>query len=309
MAKPKIPSWSFDPDAIDTGGNVTLVVARRVGKNLRGNRVSIHSDVAEELRVACTTTLTTFKGRTARVFDPDAFIENDEYLIAADAAVDTDAQTKKLLAQAGGLAFLQANELPRRGFLFYAVLVGSKSDDRSAFIRLYNPRRIASGGRFWTVFGEDLRKLEDPIFVFDPMFDMVLTKDGIAALNQKPFERIFRDLSVMRGRLPDYVEHITDKLPMADEDALRFLTKCAQNSRVANRARSIFERGHLANVTIAEVRAEIKRQKLDEKRLLKDDKLVFDDADPYTLLKLLNEDLFIGGLSRTRYEADRKSAR
>ena len=206
------------------------------------------------------------------------------------------------------MTFLDPQQIPKAGFLFYAVLVGP-SDDRSAFIRLYNPRRVARPGLFSTVFGEELRKLKDPIFVFDSEFDMVVTNEGIAALNQNAFERIFRDLSVMRGRLPDYVEHITSKLPMKSEDAARFLAKCVTNSRVANRARAIFEKGHLANVEIAHVKAEIKKQGLDEGKFVKDGHLVFDEADPYSLLQLLNEDLFIGGLSKTPFAAQRKSAR
>ncbi len=309
MAKSVIPKSTFDPNAIDVAENLTLVVAERKGKRLRGYRVALHKDVARELRKMCKRTLSVFQDRTPRAFDPDGLIEQDEYLTAADAVVDTDTSVKKLLAGAHSLAFLDATKLPTKGFQFYAVLVGANTEGRVGFIRVYNPTRVAKPGRFWAIFGEDLRKLEEPVFVFDALFEIVVTNKGIAALNQGSFERIFRDLSVMTGRLPDYVEHITEKLPMADDGGVRFLAKCVQNSRVANRARAIFERGHLSNVSIDMIRKEIKKQNLDEKKLIKNGKLVFDDADPYTLLKLLNEDLFIGGLSRTPYAADRKSAR
>lgn len=308
MAKTKLPEWKFDPGTVKTNGNVTLVVARRSGKKLRGNRIAMHQTVAAELRAACRATLELFEGKTARPFDPDGLIETDQYLTAPDAAVDTDASVKELLSDTTALPFLGAGDLPRTGFAFYAVELGPASA-RSSFIRQYNPRRTARPGRVWTVFGDDLRKLEEPVFVFDSTFDMVSTPQGVAALNQPAFERIFRDISVMTGRLPDYVEHITSKLPMADDGAARFLAKCAQNSRVANRARAIYERGHLEEVTIGEIKKEIKRQNLDASKLIKGEELVFDDADPYTLLKLLNEDLFIGGLSKTPYAADRKSAR
>lgn len=308
MPKTKVPAWNFDPDAVGTGGNVTLIVARRSGKSLKGHRVSLHQDVAAELRRVCNSTLETFKGRTAKPFDPDIDIDSDQYLTAADAVVDIDASVRKLVDGESGLPFLSADQLPKQGFLFYAVLVGP-AEHRNAFIRKYNPRQVAQAGKFWAVFGDGLRRLDEPIFVFDSRFDMVLTEDGIAALNQSAFAQIFRDLSVMTDRLPVYVEHITSELPMADDGATRFLAKCVQNSRVANRARSIFERGHLKDVTMAEVKTEIKKQKLDESKLIKDGQLIFDDSDPYTLLKLLNEDLFIGGLSSTAYEAGSKSAR
>lgn len=308
MAKSNAAAWSFDPDGVNTAGNVTLVVARRSGKNLKGNRVSLHQDVAGELRKVCKTTLAIFKTKTPKAFDPDLDIESDQFLTAADEIVDVDASVRKLVEGESSLPFLAADQLPNQGFLFYAVIVGPV-DDRCAFIRKYNPRQVAKAGKFWAVFGDDLRKLDEPIFVFDARCDMVLTKEGIAALNQSAFTQIFRDLSVMTERLPVYVNHITSHLPMAGDGGVRFLAKCVQNSRVANRARSIFERGHLKNVTMDNVIAEIKKQKLDESKLVKKGQLVFDDAEPYTLLKLLNEDLFIGGLSSTPYEAGSKSAR
>jgi hypothetical protein len=57
----------------------------------------------------------------------------------------------------------------------------------------------------------------------------------------------------------------------------------------------------------AEVRALVRREH-DRSRLPVGAEAVL-DADPYTLLTLLSEDLFIGGLSAAAYEADRKSAR
>lgn len=309
MAQADPASWKFDPDAVATSGNVTLVVARRSGKKLVGNRVSLHQDVAAELRKRCNATLSTFKARTPMTFDPDVnFLEKDRYLVAGAALVDVDASVKALLDDVASLPLLDPSELPKQGFQFYAVLVGP-AEERNGFIRKYNPRQVARGGKFWTVFGDSLRKLDEPLFVFDALFDMVLVKDGIAALNLPAFTQIFRDLTVMTGRLPVYVDHIAQYLPLANDGSVRLLAKCAQNSRVASRARSIFEKGHLKNVSIAQVRAEIKKQKLDESKLIKGNKLVFDDADPYTLLKLLNEDLFVGGLSSIPYEAGSKSTR
>ena len=48
---------------------------------------------------------------------------------------------------------------------------------------------------------------------------------------------------------------------------------------------------------------------LPEEELISDDELVVDEADPMTLLYLLNEDFFAGGLTTTGFRSDRKTPR
>jgi hypothetical protein len=48
---------------------------------------------------------------------------------------------------------------------------------------------------------------------------------------------------------------------------------------------------------------------LEEAGFIDGDELVVDEADPMTLLELLNEDLFTGGLTETGFRSERKSTR
>lgn len=75
------------------------------------------------------------------------------------------------------------------------------------------------------------------------------------------------------------------------------------------RLRAIYERGHLAELTIDDVRAEALRQGLEPDELIVDGELSLQNGDAPTMLKLLNEDLMIGGLTGTRFEVDRKTPR
>lgn len=54
----------FDPSAIDVSGSVTLVIARRTGVNMKGYRIAMHRDVADELRKISEHTLTEMESRT-----------------------------------------------------------------------------------------------------------------------------------------------------------------------------------------------------------------------------------------------------
>ena len=78
---------------------------------------------------------------------------------------------------------------------------------------------------------------------------------------------------------------------------------------LSRRLRAINERGHLAHVDIAHVRAHIRALGLQEADFVDGNELVVDEADPMTLLELLNEDLFTGGLTDTGFRSERKSPR
>jgi hypothetical protein len=70
----------------------------------------------------------------------------------------------------------------------------------------------------------------------------------------------------------------------------------------------ISDRGHLPSVTIERIRAHIRDQGLDEKALIQEGELIVPD-DPSILLKLLNEDLFKGGLTDVAFVSDNKAPR
>ncbi|MGZ8795056.1 MAG: hypothetical protein ACXW0F_10510 [Gaiellaceae bacterium] len=85
--------------------------------------------------------------------------------------------------------------------------------------------------------------------------------------------------------------------------------KARGNNRLRRRLRAIHERGHLREVDIEAVRNHIREVGLSEEELIADDELVVDEADPMTLLYLLNEDFFSGVLTTSGFRSERKSPR
>ncbi len=85
--------------------------------------------------------------------------------------------------------------------------------------------------------------------------------------------------------------------------------RAKDNSRLRRMLYVIQRRGHLEHVSIGRMKSHITSQGLDPAILVKGNKLVFGEADPALLLKLLNEDLFKGGLTDEAFVVDRKSAR
>jgi hypothetical protein len=162
-----------------------------------------------------------------------------------------------------------------------------------------------------TAFGDRLQRIEQPLLVLDDHFDLVIGSGGLAALNQAVFEQLFRDTEVMMKRIPVYMKALTAALPFAEDGAERMAEQCTARPRLAKKLRALYENRLVKSgkITISDVRAEAKRQGVDPAKVIRGNKLVFDDDAPQTLLELLNEDLYTGGLSKTRYRAGSKTKR
>jgi hypothetical protein len=271
--------------------------------------VAVADEVEEELRTACRETLEWLQDCAVVGYGPDAHVESAEYMaVPMQVVADEAYAVLDLLRRASALDRLSATHIPRQ-LWFYAAVVGDEPERRAAFVRKADPHRSAKAGRFFTTLGEVLSKIDEPVFVLEHRFELVVVEGGLAVINPVAFETLFRGAPELEKRIPRWAEAISDYLPIADDGAERLVAVATRNSRLARRLRSISERGHLKNVTIDRVREEIKAQGLDETRLIENGALVVDEEDPGTLLRLLNEDLFIGGLSDTPYAADRKRAR
>lgn len=330
--------WTLDPASVHVTGDITLIVARRTGKTLHGYKVEFEAGAGEGIRDVCQRTLDRLAPLTARQYEPSLHIDPDhEYLAVPDsqlvqhesfrpkprgrpaadsqsnpavAAIETDPQVRELLGRAAGLDRLLAAHLSQYSFQFYAAVVGSTPTARTSFVRKNNPAKVLGRGRMVFAYGDRLRTIEDPLFLLDEYFDLVVTDGGIAVLDQPVFEALFRDVKVLNERYPVYAGAFTS-LKLDDAQIATLVDRCRTNSRLGNRLRQIFESGHLAsgNVTMRHVAAEIDRLGLPKAKLMKAGKLDFSGADADTILKLLNDDLFIGGLSKVAYEAGSKARR
>jgi hypothetical protein len=91
----------------------------------------------------------------------------------------------------------------------------------------------------------------------------------------------------------------------ADIEELRAMA--VRDSRTWRRLREIEARGHLANVTIRDVRKYATEVGLDPDKIVAGDKLLFDVSQRFSFLHLLNEDLYNGHLSGELFESQRKA--
>ncbi len=304
-----MPTWTPDISLIEKTGDVTLVIAWRKRTSIEGGRVKLGNDVADSLRDICARSLDDLATREAKTYSAETALDPEEYLVVPEALLDADHPVLDLVARVARLETLDASGLPDRPIVFYAMVVGDDPAARTTFVRKTNPVLIARRGRNLFSLGDALVRLETPVFAFDDRVDLVVLPEGVIVANLIAFELLFRGEAVLVQRLPEFVAEIAAHLPLADETAKELQERAATDSRLRRRLLSLHERGHLATVTLTDIRREAKAQGLDTTKLIKHGKLVIDEVDAGTLLKLLNEDLFTGGLSKMRFAVERKSAR
>ena len=152
-----------------------------------------------------------------------------------------------------------------------------------------------------------LERLEGPTFAFYTNFDLVLSPNWAVVVNQSEFERLFRDAGLVEQHIAEWVAGIGEHLPWAPGAVDALAEVALRDSRIWRRLREINRRGHLATVTIDQVRDYATQMELGVDDLVVDEQLVFEPDERFTILHLLNEDLFRGPLTQARFEAQRKS--
>lgn len=303
------PQLPIDLTALEIPEALSLLVAWREAGRLEGGEIRVASEVAAHLRQACRATIERLSGSALRPYNADMHLESEEALFVSDPDLIAGSILQPVLFADHPLQVINARSLPDRALLLYAVTFLRGDGQRVAFVRKTNPRPSARPGRLFALLGNTLANVDKPVFTLEPMFDLVVTVDGLVAARQSVFELLFKETDAVLAAVPGWVEAIASRLPLAGQGAEVLAEMAQRSTRVRRRLQAIHERGHLAQVTIGRIRQHIRVLGLDEAEFIQNDQLVVDDTDPLTLLHLLNEDLFVGGLTDQPFRSERKSPR
>jgi hypothetical protein len=288
---------------------LTLIVARRSNARVVGGHVNVADDAAAALRKTAEDALLDLDKKSRRAYDPDALLEDGEFFVIPRSELEDSFGVLELLDRGPAADLLTPDEIAERSQLFYASVIGPDPAARLAFVSKSNPARVARSGNFFTAQHEVLTHLKDDVFLFEDRVDLVVSAKDVVVLNQSAFEQWFRDTPVLREKVEEWIGGISAHLPLSGDGADRLAERARTDSRLRRVLYSIQARGHLAKVSVDQVRRHVEAQGLDPAKFVKGNQLAFDDAEPATLLKILNEDLFRGGLTDEPFVADRKAPR
>lgn len=313
-------STSRDWSKVKLGKGIRLLLGwRDDDASLGAAPVEITTEVADVLRDACQRSLASLAQRNPKPYTGAGNIDDMEYLrlkirkpkAGSDDDGDKDVDLEELLSAADmvGLSlraftvakddFLDRDDLEGGGWLFYAVVAEVEGETEPiAFVRQYNPQRGFGTGKFMGVFGDTLKKLEDPVFMFDLYFDVVVASDEVAVLSTTHFQRVFADINVVASEVPGDIEILERniKVPVAG-DARKLLTvTCQDKLRLAARLKKLSRQSHLKLVTTTTLRAALTKHGMNASQ--------FGLGPKVTLTSVEDVRLFLDILEKRYYEED-----
>jgi len=286
---------------------LSLTVGRMVDGSLEANHLTLSTSAAEGLREQCQVARTRIADATAVPYTATAELDRGEFFVIDDQETLTELGPFSDLAQSlGAFPQIAPGDLDLSVKL-YAVSVGNDKD-RVVFVQRTNPRMTHRSGRFLAIGQEQLTRVEGPVFSFSPDFDFVIGAGWVVVLDQRAFELLFREIGLVEKHISSWISGITDHLPMGAASVESLRSVALRDSRTWRRLRDIERRGHLAHISLDQVGEYAAEVGLDPATVIVGGELVFDPAERFGFLHLLNEDLYKGPLTGEAFESQRKAS-
>lgn len=257
-----MPDTLKDWSGVTLEPDVELIVGWRPRRaRLDAAAVELSREVGQEIRGMCVATLEQLAGFVRRPYGGSPHIEpGEEYLsvpatelprAGIESANDVDDEAAGLsdlegLVATVGLPSLSRDDLRDGKYLFYAaVCTEQEGSQRFGFVRQTNPHRTAKAGGLLTLFGQEgLQRLEDPVFVLEADFDLVVTPDEVAVLRLEAFNRMFADLNTIAAAAPENAALIAQSLTQMTPSATQALAVAAAGKpSVARRLQRLYGQG------------------------------------------------------------------
>jgi hypothetical protein len=294
-------------DKIDMRAAATLVVAWQSGRNAQARTVRAGGQVIEVLRGYAVESLERFAAGTWQPYNPDDEQEDGAYLFAErDELLDT--AMLEQIERGAALPLATSAEAQSQRLVLYALLIGDDPESRTAFIRKTNPVMLATKGLV-AIFNDTLDRVEQPILAFDSSFDVVLTDDEVLIISQRNFEALFKESDAVLAKTEKWAEELGRHVPISADAQSWLAGRLRQNSVVRRKVESVLRSRYLDKLTIEELRRRMPEHGLDPAELIVGDRLVVNKDTEKSVLLLLNEDLWTGDFSGSRYAAARKAVR
>jgi len=297
-----------DWPALSLAPGAELIVGWRPRRSrLDAAAIELSRDVAAEMQSRCRGTLDHIAGLIRRPYGGSPYIEpGEEYLAipvtelastAGPAQITDEDEAAGLsdlqrLVTTPGLAPLSRTDLQDGRYLFYAVICTEQgARQRIGFARQTDPHRVARAGGLLTLFGQEgLRRLEDPVFVFEAGFDLVISPDEVAVLRLEAFNRMFADLNTLALAAPANASKIAGMVGQVAPSAVQALARAAAaRPSLARRLQRLAQAGTVPSVTPPDLAQAMAKHGLDPAQLVTGGEIAFPQEQATVFLDLIEQ--------------------
>jgi hypothetical protein len=303
-----------------------LIVGWRPRRSrLDASAIELSQDVAREMRALCRAELDHLPGLIRRPYGGSPYIEpGEEYLAvpiaelasaaapahAVDADEAADLSDLQRLVMTPGLPSLSPTDLREGRYLFYAVICTDQgTGQRIGFVRQSDPHRVARAGGLMTAFGQEgLRRLEDPVFVFEAGFDLIISPEEVAVLRLEAFNRMFADLNTLALAAPANARTIAGIVGRVAPAAVEALARAAAaRPSLARRLQRLATTGAVPSVTPGDLSKAMLKHDLDPARLVTGDEVTFPPEQAAVFLDLIEQLYYETDFTSEHRRSDRYS--
>ena len=226
-----------------------------------------------------------------------------------DADQAADLSDLQRLVMTPGLPPLSLDDLRDGRYLFYAAIGTERTTSRRiGFVRQSDPHRIARAGRLTALFGQEgLRRLEDPVFVFEAGFDLVISPDEVAVLRLEAFNRMFADLNTVALAAPANATKIAGMVGQVAPGAVEALARAAAARPSLARRLQRLASGAVPAVTPHALSKAMRKHDLDPAWLITSDEITFQQEHAMVFLDLIEQLYYETDFTREHRRSDRCS--
>lgn len=324
--------------SIALADDLTLILGwRPQPKHLTAARLETNTNVADELRALCRGTLDRLGMLSARPYEEPSILEkgeeyftlNVEELPSApqprraqfgkqnlagpgDSDADGDEEQRQvadlvtLVERASVLEPLSPGQAQNGRFLFYAVVCADSAGNSVACIKHSSRIRVARPGRLLAVYSDRLSRIEQPVFAFSEVFDLVLAGKDLAVLRSEAYLSLFTDIEVLREAVPRLVTRLSNKLQIElSGPSLKIIEEqCALKASLAKRLRRLAQQPWLNQVTPETLLKEMDALPgLPAEVTVSDDSIVVTELGVGILLGLIEQVYWIGSFDHQLRQA------
>jgi hypothetical protein len=222
---------------------------------------------------------------------------------------ETDvSQLIQLLRAPGDLAPLPADDARSRTFLFYAAVFTSRGREPIAFVKHHNPASVLKAGRLLGLLGQTVTRVDDPVLVFEPNFDLVIDGNEVASLRDNAIPRLFADVEVAAAAVPAHLAALAAlplALPRATLDSIE--AACSQRRLLARKLEELLQQPHVAVLTPEMVAKYLRSNGEPVGRFVHKGQIIVRLEDVGDLLDVLDQRHYRGGYDSLLRRADRAS--
>ena len=212
------------------------------------------------------------------------------------------------LASLADIEAFEAEEKFIASLRFYVIVAQPPEGDPVYFYRAYSHRKMLSRSRsFAMIFHNGVYdRVTNPMFLFDHTIDCVSRNGMMFLFKKEHFHEMFRFFEMTRKVASETLETIRAAVPIYNFDA--FVRDCEANMSKQVKLNHIAAKPYLSRLTLDNIKKVIARNKLAVPIITVGGKemIVYDHADKWVLLKLLDDDYLWSLMTEQSYEVSGK---